>query len=120
MSITRTTDDTLHWTKSTYSTNEGASCVEIAAVPDSILVRDSKDKAGPRLTFDATAWDTFLADTVLEWTKSTHSDFEDAACVEIAAVPGSILVRDSKHTTGPRLTFTPTAWGTFLRTATEG
>ncbi|WP_367123530.1 DUF397 domain-containing protein [Streptomyces phytohabitans] len=120
MSITRTTTGTLHWTKSTYSDRADASCVEVAAAADSILVRDSKDKAGPRLTFDTATWDTFLTDTVLEWTKSTHSDFEDAACVEIAAVPGSILVRDSKHTTGPRLTFTPTAWDTFLRTATGG
>ncbi|MGW7353418.1 DUF397 domain-containing protein [Streptomyces sp. NPDC054784] len=60
MSIARTTDGTLHWTKSTYSTNEGAECVEIAAIPDSILVRDSKHTTGPRLTFAPATWDTFL------------------------------------------------------------
>ena len=36
-------------------------CVEVAAGPR-ILVRDSKDKTGPRLTFTRDAWRLFLAD----------------------------------------------------------
>lgn len=30
---------------------------------------------------------------------------------------GRVLVRDSKDTTGPVLTFTPAAWAAFIRTA---
>ncbi len=37
------------WIKSSYSTAEGPDCVEVATAPDQILVRDSKNPAGPRL-----------------------------------------------------------------------
>ncbi|MET7379923.1 DUF397 domain-containing protein [Streptomyces sp. NPDC005526] len=48
------------WIKSSYSTDEGPDCVEVAAVPDHILVRDSKAPQGPRLTLTPAAWATFL------------------------------------------------------------
>lgn len=41
----------LSWTKSSYSTTDGGECVEVAASPLAIHVRDSKDKAGPQLSF---------------------------------------------------------------------
>ncbi|WP_407552174.1 DUF397 domain-containing protein [Streptomyces sp. Pv4-95] len=49
------------WTKSSYSGGNGA-CVEIA-VPTTaaIAVRDSKDPDGPRLTFDNSAWSSFVS-----------------------------------------------------------
>ncbi|WP_037913171.1 DUF397 domain-containing protein [Actinacidiphila yeochonensis] len=47
------------WTKSTYSGSSGDDCIEIAAEPDAVLVRDSKDKAGPHLTFTPEAWAAF-------------------------------------------------------------
>jgi hypothetical protein len=50
----------LEWIKSSYSTAEGPDCVEVAAVPDHILVRDSKNPDGPRLALTLTAWVTFL------------------------------------------------------------
>ncbi|MEV5432809.1 DUF397 domain-containing protein [Streptomyces sp. NPDC052701] len=50
----------LEWIKSSYSTADGPSCVEVAAVPDHVLVRDSKNPAGPRLTLAPTAWTAFL------------------------------------------------------------
>lgn len=37
------------------------------------------------------------------------SDLDD-----LAALPGIIAVRDSKDPAGPALTFTPTAWRSFL------
>ena len=38
-------------------------------------------------------------------------------CVEVADnLPGLVAVRDSKDPHGPTLTFTPTAWTTFVRT----
>jgi hypothetical protein len=47
------------WRTSSYS-NSGAACVEIAAVPDAVLVRDSKDRTGPVLTVPPTTWQAFL------------------------------------------------------------
>ncbi|MFF3615930.1 DUF397 domain-containing protein [Streptomyces sp. NPDC002580] len=48
------------WIKSSYSTADGPDCVEVAAAPDGILVRDSKDPDGPRLTLAPAAWAAFL------------------------------------------------------------
>ncbi|MFF7858122.1 DUF397 domain-containing protein [Streptomyces sp. NPDC007904] len=44
--------------RSSYSTSDGPDCVEVATAPAHILVRDSKDPHGPRLT--PTTWATFL------------------------------------------------------------
>ncbi|MEV7025138.1 DUF397 domain-containing protein [Kitasatospora sp. NPDC093558] len=48
------------WRKSTYSGNEGGECVEVAEASAAVLVRDSKDKAGPHLTFSPAAWQAFV------------------------------------------------------------
>ncbi|MFE1751021.1 DUF397 domain-containing protein [Streptomyces anandii] len=48
------------WIKSSYSTDEGPDCVEVAAIPDHILVRDSKNPTGPRLALGPAAWRGFL------------------------------------------------------------
>lgn len=51
---------TAHWRKSSYSGNEGA-CVEVADnLPGVVGVRDSKDVAGPSLTFAAARWGSFV------------------------------------------------------------
>ncbi|MFD5465542.1 DUF397 domain-containing protein [Kitasatospora sp. NPDC127059] len=52
----------LTWTKSTYSGTEGGNCVEVAASPSAVHVRDSKDKTGPVLTFSPEAWAAFIAE----------------------------------------------------------
>ncbi|OWV12919.1 DUF397 domain-containing protein [Micromonospora wenchangensis] len=50
------------WRKSTRSSGNGGNCVEVAGnLPGLIAVRDSKDPAGPALTFTPTAWRSFLA-----------------------------------------------------------
>jgi hypothetical protein len=49
------------WRKSSYSDSEGGNCVEVAARPTAVHVRDSKDQAGPMLSFPSTAWTAFLA-----------------------------------------------------------
>ncbi|MGW0150399.1 DUF397 domain-containing protein [Streptomyces sp. NPDC004822] len=54
----------------------------------------------------------------LEWIKSSYSTSSGPDCVEVAAAPGTILVRDSKDPDGPRLTLTPTTWTAFLPYAT--
>jgi hypothetical protein len=53
----------LAWFKSSYSDgNEGDSCVEVAATPGTIHVRDSKYRdASPRLALASAAWADFVA-----------------------------------------------------------
>ncbi|MGV9944016.1 DUF397 domain-containing protein [Streptomyces sp. NPDC003401] len=48
------------WIRSSYSTDEGPDCVEVAPAPAHILVRDSKHPQGPRLALAPTAWTAFL------------------------------------------------------------
>jgi hypothetical protein len=43
---------TVRWIKSSYSSNNGA-CVELAVLADRVATRDSKNPAGPMLTFPA-------------------------------------------------------------------
>lgn len=47
------------WKKSSYSGGNG-SCVEVADLGEHVAVRDSKDKAGPKLVFDREAWRGFV------------------------------------------------------------
>ncbi|MFH8795512.1 DUF397 domain-containing protein [Streptomyces sp. NPDC017941] len=55
---------TLEWIKSSYSTADGPSCVEIAATPGTIHIRDSKTPEAPHLTVTLTAWVHFLRRSV--------------------------------------------------------
>ncbi|QKV94690.1 DUF397 domain-containing protein [Streptomyces sp. NA02950] len=49
------------WIKSSYSSNDGPNCVEVAADPcGSIHIRDSKIPDGPRLAVTPAAWTAFL------------------------------------------------------------
>ncbi|OEV13014.1 DUF397 domain-containing protein [Streptomyces nanshensis] len=49
------------WHKSSYSNDQGGSCVEIANLTDQVGVRDSKDKTGPALVVPASTWSAFIA-----------------------------------------------------------
>ncbi|MFE9704552.1 DUF397 domain-containing protein [Streptomyces sp. NPDC005930] len=55
-------EPTFAWIKSSYSTDEGPDCVEVATTPDEshVLVRDSKNPTGPRVDLTLSAWATFL------------------------------------------------------------
>ncbi|MEV4035785.1 DUF397 domain-containing protein [Streptomyces umbrinus] len=55
-----------------------------------------------------------MSTTELSWFKSSYSSGSDGDCVEVAASPAAIHVRDSKNTRGPRLDISPTAWGDFV------
>ncbi|MEV4827527.1 DUF397 domain-containing protein [Micromonospora sp. NPDC049257] len=49
------------WHKSTRSSGNSGDCVEVAAnLPGVVGVRDSKDEAGPVLSFAPAAWRSFL------------------------------------------------------------
>jgi hypothetical protein len=49
----------IHWRKSTYS-GDGSNCVEIAATPAFIHIRDSKIAEGPQLAFQPSVWRLFI------------------------------------------------------------
>ncbi|MFA3873739.1 DUF397 domain-containing protein [Streptomyces sp. MMCC 100] len=56
-----------------------------------------------------------IRETELVWFKSSYSSGNDGnSCVELALTPGTVHVRDSKTTDGPRLALTPEAWGDFV------
>ncbi|MFF7339654.1 DUF397 domain-containing protein [Streptomyces sp. NPDC008163] len=49
------------------------------------------------------------------WFKSSFSDSSSGNnCVEVAAAPGAVLVRDSKDVHRPHLAPTPRAWAAFV------
>ncbi|MDX2523289.1 DUF397 domain-containing protein [Streptomyces europaeiscabiei] len=50
----------LRWAKSSYSSAQGDDCVEVATLPSTIHVRDSKISAGPELTLSPAAWTPFI------------------------------------------------------------
>lgn len=52
---------TATWRKSSYSGDNGGACVEVADLAPHIAVRDSKQPAGPHVTFTPAAWADFLA-----------------------------------------------------------
>ncbi|MFD7239124.1 DUF397 domain-containing protein [Streptomyces syringium] len=48
------------WLKSSYSDTEGGECIEVAARPHVVHVRDSKRPLGPQLTVPAASWAAFV------------------------------------------------------------
>ncbi|WP_433535054.1 DUF397 domain-containing protein [Micromonospora sp. CA-249363] len=53
------------WRKSRRSGSSGGNCVEVADnLPGVVGVRDSKDPAGPALTFGPSAWQVFVAQVI--------------------------------------------------------
>ncbi|GAA0509027.1 DUF397 domain-containing protein [Saccharopolyspora thermophila] len=48
------------------------------------------------------------------WRKSSRSNGNGGACVEVAVTPEVVGVRDTKDRDGGTLTFTPDRWAAFL------
>lgn len=48
------------WSKSSYSGGQGGDCVEVTSSAHSVHVRDSKDLAVPSLSVSPSAWAAFL------------------------------------------------------------
>ena len=59
MTSTDSVNRDLPWRKARISVNNGA-CVEAAPVNGMVAVRDSKNPAGPILTYTAAEWRAFL------------------------------------------------------------
>ncbi|MDT0398704.1 MULTISPECIES: DUF397 domain-containing protein [Streptomyces] len=51
------------WRKSSYSSEEGGACVEVALRPYTVHVRDSKDINRPVVEFGSEAWAAFVGFT---------------------------------------------------------
>ena len=51
------------WRTSSYSSN-GENCVEVAPVPDRVLVRDSKHPDAGTIEFTLPAWTSFVREAV--------------------------------------------------------
>ncbi|MEU1369394.1 DUF397 domain-containing protein [Streptomyces sp. NPDC005803] len=51
--------------------------------------------------------------TELAWFKSSYSGSGGDNCVEVALRPDAVHVRDSKDTSRPPFTVSPTAWSVF-------
>ncbi len=49
------------WRTSSYTGSGGGNCVEAGALRGAILVRDTKDRGGPVLSFGQSAWRAFAA-----------------------------------------------------------
>jgi|SRR6476660_8506409 len=47
------------WRKSSYSGNGGGDCVEVGDDTRRVIVRDTKDRTGPRIAFRPAAWRRF-------------------------------------------------------------
>ncbi|MEU2059048.1 DUF397 domain-containing protein [Streptomyces sp. NPDC013455] len=74
-----------NWRKSSYSGDEGGSCVECVPLGG------------------------------LAWRKSSYSSDQGGECVEIASAPcATIAIRDSKTPAGPILTVGPAVFTTFV------
>lgn len=50
----------LAWFKSSYSSSASGDCLEVATCPETIHIRDSKNRQGPQLHLSPTAWAAFL------------------------------------------------------------
>ncbi|MFD8824069.1 DUF397 domain-containing protein [Streptomyces sp. NPDC059605] len=95
----------LEWFKSSYSSDEGGACLEVAY--EWRKSSYSSDEGGQCL------------EVGYDWQKSSHSgDFEDA-CVEVAAHTAAVHIRDSKNPDGPTLTVAPTTWTAFAGFAAD-
>src|SRR5258708_7820207 len=86
------------WRKSSYS-NNGGSCVEVAAV-----WRTSSHSGN--------GGDCVEVAHALVWQKRTRSN-DGGDCVEVAGTGPAVAVRDSKIPDGRALAFTPAEWHTF-------
>lgn len=81
------------------------------------------DVAGASLTWFKSSYSDneggACVEVALEWHKSSHSSGEGGNCVEVANCPGTVHVRDSKDAEGSQLTFSHTPWAEFIAYATR-
>ncbi|GAA3764739.1 DUF397 domain-containing protein [Salinactinospora qingdaonensis] len=52
----------LNWHKSSYSSQQGGECIEVAEAPQAVLVRDTQNRARGHLAFSAAEWAALLSE----------------------------------------------------------
>ena len=76
---------------------------------------------GPGLTWFKSSYSNNEGEACIEvaydWRKSSHSGGEGGECVEVAAHPTRNHIRDSKNPHGPQLAVSPASWAAFLDVA---
>ncbi|MCZ1008256.1 DUF397 domain-containing protein [Streptomyces lydicus] len=59
--------------------------------------------------------------TAVTWRKSSYSNSDGGACVEVSDdLPALVPVRDSKHPQGPTLLFSASTWSSFVTAVKSG
>ncbi|WP_046469977.1 DUF397 domain-containing protein [Allosalinactinospora lopnorensis] len=53
------------------------------------------------------------------WRASSYSGTSGGQCVEVARLPGTVAMRDSKTPGGAVLSFSPDSWTAFIEAATR-
>lgn len=96
----------LDWRKSSYSSNQGGECVEVA-----LSWHKSSYSGGQGGD---------CVEVALGWEKSSYSDSGGGNCVEIAAGVCHTNLRDSKNPEDGYFSFATPEWGTFLSTVKGG
>jgi hypothetical protein len=61
---------------------------------------------------------TACVEVAFAWRKSSYSGGENTACVEVAFTSPAVAVRDSKDPSGPHFAVDASAWLSFLSTVT--
>ncbi|WP_251017909.1 DUF397 domain-containing protein [Streptomyces sp. ISL-1] len=64
------------WFKSSYSGTQGDNCVEVAASPGTVHVRDSMDPQGPQLSVDPGVWSSFVSYATDRQTRAGPATYE--------------------------------------------
>jgi len=49
------------WRTSSYSGDNGGTCIEVGTAGSAVAVRDSQNQAGPELAFPASVWQAFTS-----------------------------------------------------------
>ncbi|MFJ9676519.1 DUF397 domain-containing protein [Streptomyces sp. NPDC101194] len=79
---------------------------------------------GPQLSWFKSSYSNneggACVEVAYDWRTSSYSGNEGGACVEVATCPRAVHVRDSKVTDGPSFAVAPAAWTAFLAGAVAG
>ncbi|WP_078603251.1 DUF397 domain-containing protein [Streptomyces sp. NRRL S-455] len=59
----------IQWRKSSYSSDQGGQCIEVANTPATVAIRDSKNPTGPMLTLEPATFTAFI-----NWTTATTAE----------------------------------------------
>jgi hypothetical protein len=108
--MNKTTQPTMAWRKSSYSTATG-NCVEVAPTTNGMFVRHSKNPAAGTIAFGLPAWMSFI--------REVRSDGASANGSATVTRVGTDTLVKSLHT-NVELRFNQDEWAAFIAGATDG